>query len=164
MIPCRKVECDLLLGPRFRQRETDLGSQRMKVLMRLLRKVLGRTLVWARGLYRSEEVFHVEREVSYSVVVCDSGHRAEVDTLLVGVCRDVRPDLLEEVENVSTTQVCRCGPFFSPRTSQEKTSKEVEMNTISAEAKTRLRLGILHCQINVPAGLPQLERLHCRSK
>lgn len=38
------------------------------------------------------------------------------------------------------------------------------MHAISAKAQTRLRRGVLYCQINVPASLPQFESLYGCSK
>jgi len=38
------------------------------------------------------------------------------------------------------------------------------VHAISAKAQTRLRRGVLYCQINVPASLPQFESLYGCSK
>lgn len=131
-----------------------MSSWEVKILVALLRDMLRRALVWLGGLDRCEEVLHVKRKIGYSVVICNRSGGAKVDTFLTGVRRYVRPDLLEKVEDVSGTQVCRCCPFFSPGAPQEETSEEIEMNSVSAEAKAGLGLRVLHCQIDIPACLP----------
>lgn len=64
-------------------------------------------------LDRREEMSHVQRKIVDAVIVGDCGCRAKFNAFLGRVGRNVRPDRLEKVENVSTAQVCRCGPFFS---------------------------------------------------
>lgn len=117
--------------------------------------MLGRTLSGPRGLYGCEKVLHVHREIFNAIIVCDCSNGAEVDAFLVGVSCDMRPDLLEKIEDVSATQISRCCPLFPPGAPQEEAGQEVKVDTISAETETRLRLRVLYGQIDVPAGLPQ---------
>ena len=80
-----------------------------------LRVGLGRALQ-GQGpgcLDRSEEMSHVQRKIVDAVIVGDCSCGADFNALLSRVSRNVRPDRLEKIENVSTAQVCRCGPFFS---------------------------------------------------
>lgn len=80
-----------------------------------LRVGLGRALQGQRPgcLDRSEEMSHVQRKIVDAVIVGDCSCGADFNALLSRVGRNVRPDRLEKIENVSTAQVCRCGPFFS---------------------------------------------------
>ena len=80
-----------------------------------LRVGLGRALQGQRPgcLDRSEEMSHVQRKIVDAVIVGDCSCGADFNALLSRVGRNMRPDRLEKIEDVSTAQVCRCGPFFS---------------------------------------------------
>jgi hypothetical protein len=132
--------------------------------MVLLGDVLSRALIWSGVLNRREEVLHIDRKIGNTVIVCNCSDGAKVDTFLTRIGCNVCPYLLEKIEDMSATKVCRRCPFFSPGAPQEETSQEVEMDAIPAEAKARLGLRILYCQIDIPTGLPQLESCNCRSK
>ena len=69
----------------------------------LLWKVLRWALIRSRRLDGCEEVPHVERKVVDAVIFCDRSNRAKVNAFLAGVRRDVRPDLLQKVEDVPAT-------------------------------------------------------------
>ena len=56
---------------------------------------------------------HVQRKIVDAVIVGDCSCGANFNALLCRVGRNVRPDRLEKIENVSTAQICRRGPFFS---------------------------------------------------
>ena len=95
----------------------DLGrsSHSVKILLlwKVRLKILTRALGGSRGLYGCEKMLHVECKVVDAVVVCNGGSRAKVDAFLAGVRRNMRPDLLEKVENVPAAEICGCCPIFS---------------------------------------------------
>ena len=137
-----------------------MDSQKVKASTVLLRKVLRWALVRSRGLNGCKEVPHVEREIIDAVIVCNCGDRTKVNAFLIGFRRDMCPDLLEKVKDMSATQIRRRRPFLSPRAPQKKTSQEVEVNTVSAETKARLGLRVLYGQIDIPTRLPKFESLN----
>lgn len=97
----------------------DDASIQGKGFCRVVAALLRRALHGSRGLYGCEKMLHVERKVVDAVVFRDGGDGAKIDAFLGGVCCNVCPYLLEEVEYMSATQVCRCRPVLSTRAPEE---------------------------------------------
>jgi hypothetical protein len=123
----------------------------------LLLGILGVLLGRGRLLFDGrEETSHVEGKVGEGVVVGYCVNRSHINTFLGRIRSDVIPNLLEQMKDLSATEICWRSPLLRPRAAKEDLGQEVVMNSISAKAMSSLMLVLrkLDSQINVPDLLP----------
>jgi hypothetical protein len=108
-----------------------------------------------------EEASHVKREVSdrvdlrwQTVIVSNAVNRSKVNALLSRIGSNVTSNLLQQVEYLPATKVCRRSPLLRPRVSEEDLCKIIEVNTVSAETMATFVLRKLDDQVSIPYVFP----------
>jgi hypothetical protein len=73
-------------------------------------------------------------------------------------------NLLQQVEYLPATKVCRRSPLLGSGVSKENLCEIIKVNTVSAEAMATFVQRKLNGQVSIPDMLPQLESVECGPK